>query len=179
VLLLEVLLYNNLIFQILSEADDLDNRVAALRAIESQKVQQELKFVKTQMDLIIKNFEVQLQNSKLEQYNSAMRRAEAATASLAAAHQPTEFTFSDDENKSSYVPQIGDKVYVEGLGGGSTATVVEILSEDGSCIVQYGKIKARTKNNKMKLAQRDAKETSASSVQRKVGLHLLYNRSFT
>jgi allantoinase/DNA mismatch repair protein MutS2 len=170
VLLLEVLLvYNNSIFQILSEADNLDNRVAALRAIESQKVQQELKFVKTQMDLIIKNFEVQLQNSKLEQYNSAMRKAEAATASLAAAHQPTEFTFSDDENKSSYVPQIGDKVYVEGLGGGSTATVVEILSEDGSCIVQYGKIKARTKNNKMKLAQRDTKETSASSVQRKVG----------
>ncbi|KAM0876152.1 hypothetical protein ACQ4PT_036361 [Festuca glaucescens] len=156
-------LYN----EILSEADDLDNRVAALRAIESQKVQQELKFVKTQMDLIIKNFEVQLQNSKLEQYNSAMRKAEAATASLAASHQPTEFTFSDDENKSSYVPKIGDKVYVEGLGGGSTATVVEILSEDGSCIIQYGKIKARTKNNKMKLAQRDAKETSASSVQRK------------
>ncbi|CAM0901764.1 unnamed protein product [Alopecurus aequalis] len=156
-------LYN----EIRSEAVDLDNRLAVLRARESQKVQEELKFVKTQMDLIIKNFEVQLQNSKLEQYNSAMRKAEAATASLAAAHQPTEFTFSDDEKKSSYVPQIGDKVYVEGLGGGSTATVVEILSEDGSCIVQYGKIKARTKNNKMKLAQRDTKETSASSVQRK------------
>ena len=158
-----------MIFQIRSEADDLDNRVAALRARESHKVQQELKFVKTQMDLIIKNFEVQLQNSKLEQYNSAMRKAEAATASLAAAHQPTEFTFSDDENKSSYIPQIGDKVYVEGLGGESTATVVEILSEDGSCIVQYGKIKARTKNNKMKLAQRDSKETTSSSVQRNVG----------
>ncbi|KAM3391411.1 hypothetical protein ACQJBY_012849 [Aegilops geniculata] len=145
------------------EADELDNRVAALKARESQKVQQELKSVKSQMDLLIKNFEVQLKNSKLEQYNSVMRKAEAATASLAAAHQPTEFAVSDDENKSLYVPQIGDKVYVEGLGGGSMATVVEILSEDGSCMVQYGKIKVRAKNNKMKLAQRDKKETSASS----------------
>ncbi|VAH39002.1 unnamed protein product [Triticum turgidum subsp. durum] len=152
-------LYN----EIRLEADELDNRVAALKARESQKVQQELKSVKSQMDLLIKNFEVQLKNSKLEQYNSIMRKAESATASLAAAHQPTEFAVSDDENKSLYVPQIGDKVYVEGLGGGSMATVVEILSEDGSCMVQYGKIKVRAKNNKMKLAQRDTKETSASS----------------
>jgi hypothetical protein len=35
-LLSEVSLYNNLIFKILSKADDLDNRVAALRAVESQ-----------------------------------------------------------------------------------------------------------------------------------------------
>ncbi|KAM3298957.1 hypothetical protein ACQJBY_040450 [Aegilops geniculata] len=152
-------LYN----EIRLEADELDSRVAALKAKESQKVQQELKSVKSQMDLLIKNFEVQLKNSKLEQYNSIMRKAEAATASLAAAHQPTEFAVSDDENKSLYVPQIGDKVYVEGLGGGSMATVVEILSEDGSCMVQYGKIKVRAKNNKMKLAQRDTKETSSSS----------------
>lgn len=152
-----------MILKIRLEADELDNRVAALKARESQKVQQELKSVKSQMDLLIKNFEVQLKNSKLEQYNSVMRKAEAATASLAAAHQPTEFAVSDDENKSVYVPQIGDKVYVEGLGGGSMATVVEILSEDGSCMVQYGKIKVRAKNNKMKLAQRDTKETSASS----------------
>uniref|UniRef100_A0A453DGL4 DNA mismatch repair proteins mutS family domain-containing protein n=1 Tax=Aegilops tauschii subsp. strangulata TaxID=200361 RepID=A0A453DGL4_AEGTS len=152
-------LYN----EIRLEADGLDSRVAALKAKESQKVQQELKSVKSQMDLLIKNFEVQLKNSKLEQYNSIMRKAESATASLAAAHQPTEFAVSDGENKSLYVPQIGDKVYVEGLGGGSMATVVEILSEDGSCMVQYGKIKVRAKNNKMKLAQRDTKETSASS----------------
>ncbi|KAF7005249.1 hypothetical protein CFC21_020384 [Triticum aestivum] len=163
VLSVETSLDNNLILKIRLEADELDSRVAALKAKESQKVQQELKSVKSQMDLLIKNFEVQLKNSKLEQYNSIMRKAESATASLAAAHQPTEFAVSDDENKSSYVPQIGDKVYVEGLGGGSMATVVEILSEDGSCMVQYGKIKVRAKNNKMKLAQRDTKETSASS----------------
>jgi allantoinase/DNA mismatch repair protein MutS2 len=76
-LLSEVLLYNNLIFKILSKADDLDNRVAALRAVLSQKVQQELKFVKTRMDMLIKNFEVQLQISKLAQYNSAVTKAEA------------------------------------------------------------------------------------------------------
>lgn len=152
-----------MIWKIRLEADDLDSRVAALRARESQKVHQELKFVKSQMDLIIKNFEVQLKNSKLEQYNSLMRKAEAATASLAAAHQPTDITSNDEENQSSYVPQIGDKVYVEGLGGGSLATVVETLGEDGSCMVQYGKIKVRVKSNKMKLAERGTQETAASS----------------
>ncbi|KAG8043952.1 hypothetical protein GUJ93_ZPchr0458g22560 [Zizania palustris] len=152
-------LYN----EIRLEADDLDSRLAALRATEYEKVQQELKFVKSQMDQIIKNFEVQLKNSELEKYNSLMRKAEAATASLAAAHQPTDFTFSDEENENPYVPEIGDKVYVEGLGGGSMANVVETLGEDGSCKVQYGKIKVRVKRNKIKLVQGGTKETSASS----------------
>uniref|UniRef100_A0A0D9WBA2 Smr domain-containing protein n=1 Tax=Leersia perrieri TaxID=77586 RepID=A0A0D9WBA2_9ORYZ len=152
-------LYN----EIRSEAEDLDSRVEVLRATESDKVQQELKFVKSQMDQIIKKFEVQLKNSELEQYNSLMRKAEAATASLAAAHQPTDIIFSDEENESSYVPEIGDKVYVEGLGGGSMASVVETLGEDGSCMVQYGKIKVRVKGNKIKLVQRGTKDTLASS----------------
>ncbi|KAL6844341.1 hypothetical protein ACP4OV_026014 [Aristida adscensionis] len=152
-------LYN----EILVEADDLESRVAALRAKETQKVQQELKFVKSQMDMIIKNFEVQLKNSKLEQYNSLMRKAEAATASVAAAHQPTDLTFNDEEDQSSFVPQIGDKVYIQGLGGETMATVVETLGEDGSFMVQYGKIKVRVKGNKMKLVQRGIAEIAVSS----------------
>ncbi|CAN6236691.1 unnamed protein product [Urochloa humidicola] len=152
-------LYN----EIRSEADGLESRAAALRTIETQKVQQELKAVKSQMDTIIKNFEVQLKNSELEQYNSLMRKAEAATASVVAAHQPNEITFNDDEKQSSFVPQIGDKVYVQGLGGGTMATVIETLGEDGSCMVQYGKIKVQVKRNKMKLVQRGANETATSS----------------
>jgi len=144
------------------EADDLESRVAALRTRETQKVQQELKVVKSQMDTIIKNFEVQLKNSKLEQYNSLMRKAEAATASVVAAHQPNEITFNDDENQSLFVPQIGDKVYIQGLGG-TMATVIETLGEDGSCIVQYGKIKVQVKRSKMKLVQRGTNETATSS----------------
>ncbi|TVU16624.1 hypothetical protein EJB05_40197 [Eragrostis curvula] len=149
--------------EIRSEAADLDTRVATLRARESQKVQQELKYVKSQMDMIIKNFEMQLKNSKLEQFNSLMRKAEAATASVAAAHQPTDITFNDEENQSSFVPQIGDKVYIQGLGGGTMATVVETLGEDGSCMVQYGKIKLRVTRNKMKLVQRGTNEATVSS----------------
>ncbi|RLM65378.1 hypothetical protein C2845_PM16G24260 [Panicum miliaceum] len=152
-------LYN----EIRLEADDLESRVAALRTRETQKVQQELKVVKSQMDTIIKNFEVQLKNSKLEQYNSLMRKAEAATASVVAAHQPNEITFNDDENQSLFVPQIGDKVYIQGLGGGTMATVIETLGEDGSCIVQYGKIKVQVKRSKMKLVQQGTNETATSS----------------
>lgn len=153
--------------KILSEADDLESRIAALRSRETQKVQQELKIVKSEMDTIIKNFEVQLKNSKLEQYNSLMRKAEAATASVVAAHEPNEITFDDDENQSLFVPQIGDKVYIQGLGGGTMATVIETLGEDGSCIVQYGKIKVQVKRSKMKLVQRGTNGT-ASSVKPKV-----------
>nr|XP_034585194.1 LOW QUALITY PROTEIN: endonuclease MutS2-like [Setaria viridis] len=152
-------LYN----EIRSEADDLESRLAALRTRETQKVQQELKVVKSQMDTIIKNFEVQLKNSKLEQYNSLMRKAEAATASVVAAHQPDEITFSDDENQTLFVPQIGDKVYIQGLGGGTMATVIETLGEDGSCMVQYGKIKVQVKRSKMKLVQRGTNEAATSS----------------
>ncbi|CAN6269794.1 unnamed protein product [Urochloa humidicola] len=152
-------LYN----EIHSEADDLESRVAALRTRETQKVQQELKVVKSEMDTIIKNFEVQLKNSKLEQYNSLLRKAEAATASVVAAHQPNEITFNDDENESLFVPQIGDKVYIQGLGGGTMATVIETLGEDGSCMVQYGKIKVQVKRSKMKLVQGGTNETAASS----------------
>ncbi|PVH36027.1 hypothetical protein PAHAL_7G340700 [Panicum hallii] len=152
-------LYN----EIRLEADDLESRVAALRTRETQNVQQELKVVKSQMDTIIKNFEVQLKNSKLEQYNSLMRKAEAATASVVAAHQPNEITFNDDENQSLFVPQIGDKVYIQGLGGGTMATVIETLGEDGSCIVQYGKIKVQVKRSKMKLVQQGTNETATSS----------------
>lgn len=159
-------LYNEIRF----EADDLESRVAALRARETQKVQQELKAVKYRMDTIIKNFEAQLKNSKLEQYNSLMRKAEAATASVVAAHQPSEIAFDDDdENRISFVPQVGDKVYVQGLGGGTMATVVETLGEDESCMVQYGKIKVRVKRSRIKLVQRGTNNeaTTSSSVKAK------------
>ncbi|GJN01299.1 hypothetical protein PR202_ga18555 [Eleusine coracana subsp. coracana] len=145
------------------EAEDLDVRVAALRARESKKVQQELKHVKSQMDMIIKDFEIQLKSSKLEQYNLLMRKAEAATATVSASNQPTDITFTDEENHSSFIPQIGDKVYIQGLGGGTMATVAETLGEDGSCMVQYGKIKVRVKRNNMKLVQRGTNETTVSS----------------
>ena len=167
------------------EADDLESRVAALRTRGTQKVQQELKVVKSQMDTIIKNFEVQLKNSKLEQYNSLLRKAEAATASVVAAHQPNEITFSDDESQSLFVPQIGDKVYIQGLGGGTVATVIETLGEDGSCIVQYGKIKVQVKRSKMKLVQQGTNETAtSSSVKPKVcsvfsaSQHAIYSHQF-
>jgi allantoinase/DNA mismatch repair protein MutS2 len=122
------------------------------------------------MDTIIKNFEAQLKNSKLEQYNSLLRKAEAATASVVAAHQPSEITFDDDENQSLFVPQIGDKVYIQGLGGGTMATVVETFGEDEGCMVQYGKIKVRVKRSKIKLVQRGTNNeaTTSSSVKAKV-----------
>lgn len=135
----------------------------ALKAKETQLIQQELKVVKSQMDSIVKNFENRLQNATPDQFNSIMREAEAAIASLVAAHTPTDDMFDEGtENQNSYVPQIGDKVYVKGLGG-KLATVVEEPGEDGVTMVRYGKIKVRVKKNDMKLFQRTMKDMAVTT----------------
>ncbi|OAY75494.1 Endonuclease MutS2 [Ananas comosus] len=149
--------------EIHSEAEDLDRREVALKAKETQLIQQELKVVKSQMDSIVKNFENRLQNATPDQFNSIMREAEAAIASLVAAHTPTDDMFDGGtENQNSYVPQIGDKVYVKGLGG-KLATVVEEPGEDGVTMVRYGKIKVRVKKNDMKLFQRTMKDMAVTT----------------
>nr|CAD1821048.1 unnamed protein product [Ananas comosus var. bracteatus] len=149
--------------EIHSEAEDLDRREVALKAKETQLIQQELKVVKSQMDSIVKNFENRLQNATPDQFNSIMREAEAAIASLVAAHTPTDDMFDEGtENQNSYVPQIGDKVYVKGLGG-KLATVVEEPGEDGVTVVRYGKIKVRVKKNDMKLFQRTMKDMAVTT----------------
>ncbi|XP_072974209.1 uncharacterized protein [Typha angustifolia] len=151
-------LYN----EICSEAEDLDRREAALKLKQSQLIQNELKVVKSQMDSVIRSFENRLQNSSPSQFNSIMREAEAAIASIVAAHSQTDDLFDEEtENQSSYVPQVGDKVYVKGLGD-KLAIVVEAPGEDGITMVQYGKIKVRVKRNDMKLMQKSINDTSST-----------------
>ncbi|XP_038971157.1 uncharacterized protein LOC103721871 [Phoenix dactylifera] len=149
--------------EIRSEAEDLDKHVAALKAKESQRVQQELKTVKSQMDSIIKNFETQLKNASPYQFKSMMREAEAAIASIVAAHHPGDDTlFGKTDSHSSYIPQIGDKVYVKGLGN-KLATVIEAPAEDDITMVQYGKIKVRVKKTDVKLVEGSMDDTEYSA----------------
>ncbi|KAH7692008.1 Endonuclease MutS2 protein [Dioscorea alata] len=137
-------------FEINSEAEDLDNREAALKAKETKSIQQELRSVSSRMDDIIKKFEKQLENANPDQFNSIMRVAEAAIASIVASHSASGSMLTEEtEYHSTYMPQVGDKVYVKGLGD-KLATVIETLAEDGTAMVQYGKIRIRAKRNDMK-----------------------------
>ncbi|KAJ0963833.1 hypothetical protein J5N97_028955 [Dioscorea zingiberensis] len=137
-------------FEISSEAEDLDTREAALKAKETRSIQQELKSVNSQMDAIIKKFENQLQNARPDQFNSIMRESEAAIASIVGSHRASGCMLPEEtDNHSSYVPQVGDKVYVRGLGD-KLSTVIETTAADGTAMIQHGKVRIRAKRNDMR-----------------------------
>ncbi|CAA6666597.1 unnamed protein product [Spirodela intermedia] len=141
--------------EIHSEAKDLDKREAALKAKESQMALQELKLVRSQVDAILLKFEKQLQDASPDQYNAILRKSEAAIAVIVEAHCSVGDSSEEDATafSSSYAPiQVGDQVYVKRLGG-KVATVVEAPGDDGSVLVQYGKISVRVKRSDLKVAR--------------------------
>ncbi|KAG8385562.1 hypothetical protein BUALT_Bualt03G0058100 [Buddleja alternifolia] len=131
--------------EIHDEADDLDVREAALKAKERQQIQEELKVVKTEIDTIVQEFEKQLKNAGPNDYNMLLKKAESIIATIVQAHQPPDVPV-DSTTSSSYIPQIGEKVLIKGLGN-KLATVVEAPSDDNTALVQYGKIRVRLNLN--------------------------------
>ncbi|MQL84183.1 hypothetical protein Taro_016665 [Colocasia esculenta] len=149
--------------EIHSEAKDLDKREAALKAKEAQEVHQEVKLVKSQIDVIIKNFEEQLQSASPDQFNILMRQSEAAIASIVEAYRLTQASRQEDSaHQSSYTPQVGDQVHVRKLGN-KVATVMEAPGDDGSVLVQSGNISVRVKRNDIKLIRSGEAVNSTSS----------------
>ncbi|ONK79701.1 uncharacterized protein A4U43_C01F9160 [Asparagus officinalis] len=147
-----------LYLELQSEATDLDRREDALKAKEVQRLQQELRSAKHQMDAVVKNFEMQLQKANPVQVSSIIRGSEAAISSIVAAHSPSELLYEPADSHKSYITKIGEKVYVKGLGT-KLATVTEVGAEDGSVMVQYGKIKVRVKGRDIKPVQSNVKHT--------------------
>ncbi|XP_077241754.1 DNA mismatch repair protein MutS, type 2 [Tasmannia lanceolata] len=148
--------------EILSESEDLDKREAALKAKESQRIQQELKAAKSQMDSTVKNFENQLNSASSDQFNSLIRESEAAIASIVEAHC-SEFSVRESGSSSSYTPKIGDQVQVKGFGS-KLAAVVEVSGDDNTALVQYGKMNLRVKKNDMKAVMSSKGNAMPSSV---------------
>lgn len=144
--------------QLQSEATDLDRREDALKATEVQRLQQELRSAKHQMDAVVKNFEMQLQKANPDQFSSIIRGSEAAISSIVAAHSPRELLYEPADGHKSYIPKIGEKVYVKSLGT-KLATVTEVAAEDGSVMVQYGRIKVRVKGRDIIPVQSNVKHT--------------------
>ncbi|KAK1284001.1 DNA mismatch repair protein MSH7 [Acorus calamus] len=139
--------------EIHSEAEGLEKREAALKAKASLLVQRELRDVKSQMDAVVKRFQNHLNRSNDDQLTLLLRESEAAIASIVAAHTSEDESLTNDADGSNlYTPKIGDQVRVQGLGD-KLATVVEEPLDNGTALVQYGKIRVRVKIKDMKAIQ--------------------------
>ena len=138
--------YSSNIAKIQGEAEDLDQREMELMAKETQQVQHELEHAKSQIETVIQKFEKQLRISGRDQLNYLIRESESAIASIVKAHTPADSFPINEADRALYTPQIGEQVHVKGLGG-KLATVVESPGDDGTIMVQYGKVKVRVKKS--------------------------------
>lgn len=140
-------LYLTVIFtamKIREEAEDLAQREVILKATETQKIQLEIKSAISQIEDVVNEFEKQLRNASTDQFNSLLKQSESAVASIVKAYSSTKGLPTRGTPASSYMPQKGEKVHVKGLGY-KFATVVEVEADedDGTVLVQCGKMKVR------------------------------------
>ncbi|KAF3787893.1 Endonuclease [Nymphaea thermarum] len=138
--------------EILGEAKDLDWREAALEALVSQQIQDETRRAKTQINDVLMGFEGKLSTHNCDLVNALIREAEIAISSIVAAHESTHeiASFSKSGGENSYIPKVGDRVHVRGLGD-KLGTIVEAPCGDDTTLVQYGKVRLRVGKNDLKL----------------------------
>ncbi|XP_059670994.1 uncharacterized protein LOC132316531 isoform X2 [Cornus florida] len=159
----------NIYHEIRDEAEDLDGREVALKAKETRQVERELRTAKSQIETIILEFENQLRSARADQFNSLVKKAESAIASIVETHCPTDGFSVKDADVHSYTPQLGEQVHVKGLGS-KLATVVEVPADDDNVLVQYGKIRVRVNKSSiicLPNSQKNAATSSNSLLKRK------------
>ncbi|KGN64678.2 hypothetical protein Csa_013053 [Cucumis sativus] len=152
-----------LYYEIQEEAKDLDKRERALMALETKRAQQEAAAIKSKIETVVQEFEEQLKTSGTDQINSLIKKAESAIASICEAYSPTEHSRPSVANTNSYTPQLGEQVFVTGLGN-KLATVVEVSDDEEMILVQYGKIKARVKKSSVKALPNSGKKAAANTL---------------
>ncbi|KAJ6402073.1 hypothetical protein OIU84_014196 [Salix udensis] len=142
--------------EIQAEAEDLDGRVKALMAKETQLVQLELKAANSQIETLVQNFENQLRKASPDQFNSLIKKSESAIASIVEAYCSSDSLPASETDTSSYTPKLGEQVLVKRLGN-KLATVVEAPRDDESVLVQYGKIRVRMKKSDIRAIKSEKK----------------------
>ena len=166
--------------QIRDEAEDLDKRERALIALETKRARQETEAIKSKINTVVQEFEEKLKIIGADQFNSLIREGESKIASICEACRPTDNSRPVVANKSSYTPQLGEQVFVTGLGN-KLATVVETSDDEETILVQYGKIKARVKKRSVKALPNSDKAAAAAakspSYSEKQVSSLLFNHS--
>ncbi|XP_050369996.1 uncharacterized protein LOC126788077 [Argentina anserina] len=151
--------------EIQDEAEDLDERKRALMAKESLQIQKELKIVKSQLEAVLHEFDNRMKNAGTDQLNLLIKKSEAAIASIIEAHSPKDGFLVSETSETTYTPQYGEKVYLKGLRD-KVATVVEAPGDDGTVLVQYGKIKVRLKSNEIRAIPSSDKTATTNSAPR-------------
>ena len=144
------------------EAEDLDSRETALMVKETIKVQQDLQTAKSQMENGVQEFEIQLRTASTEQFNSLIKKSESAISSIVESYSPGYGTSGSERETNLYTPEVGEQVHLKGLRG-KLATVVEALADDGTVLVQYGKIKVRVKKSDIQALPSSSKKATTSS----------------
>ncbi|KAL8114708.1 hypothetical protein AgCh_021539 [Apium graveolens] len=153
-------LYN----EIREEAEDLAQREVIMKATEAQQIRREIKSAVTQIEEIVNEFDNQLRNASTDQFNTLLKQSESAIASVVEVHRSNKgFPTTGTPASSSYIPQIGEKVHVKGLGY-KFATVVEVeADEDGTVLVQCGKMKVRVDISSISPPTPTVKDTTNSA----------------
>lgn len=152
-------LYN----EIQEEAKDLDKRERALMALETRRARQETAAIKSKIESVVQEFEEKLKTSGTDQLSLLIKKSESAIASICEACSPTNNPRLNVANTNSYTPQLGEQVFVTGLGN-KLATVVEASDDEETILVQYGKIKVRVKKSSVKALPNSEKLTAANTL---------------
>ncbi|CAK9181793.1 unnamed protein product [Ilex paraguariensis] len=71
--------------------------------------------------------------------------------------------FAPRETDGSYIPQLGEQVYVKALGN-KLATVVEAPGDDDAVLVQYGKIRVRVNISSLRAISNSERNAASSNV---------------
>ncbi|KAL9236776.1 hypothetical protein vseg_011408 [Gypsophila vaccaria] len=148
--------------EIEGEARDLGWRQKALIAKETQQIEQELEAIKSQIENVVNEFENQLRSVDIDQYGSIIKKAELEIASLVSNHSPIiDRVSGETEGPQTFQP--GDQVRVKRLGG-KLATVVEVSEEDGTVVIQYGKVRSRVEKSGIQAVNEEIAVTSRSQM---------------
>lgn len=143
-------------------------------ALETRRARQETEAIKFKIETVVQEFEEQLKNAGADQFNSLIRKTESVIASICEAYGPTDKSRVGVVNTNSYTPQLGEQVFVTGLGN-KLATVVETSDDEEMILVQYGKIKVRVKKSSVKALPNSEKKAAAKSpLYSKKQVHLLF-----
>ncbi|KAJ4975318.1 hypothetical protein NE237_000424 [Protea cynaroides] len=162
--------------EIQSEAEDLDQRLAALKKKETLQAIYDVKAAKSQIDAVVQNFENQLRSASPDQFNLLIRKSKAAITSIVEAHYRSNGFAAQGMNNSSYIPQIGEQVRVMSLGD-KLATVVEAPGDDGTILVQYGKMRVRVKQINIKAPPSGEISSSATRQKRQGQQHRISKKT--
>lgn len=149
--------------KIRDEAEDLDRREAALMATETQKVKREIKAAKSQLEAVLQEYENQLRRTSADQVTLPINKSESAIASIVEAYCPSDVFSTRETGDSSYTPQIGDQVHVEGLRN-KLATVIEAPGDEATVLVQCGKVRVRVNRSTITALKGSNVAASKSSV---------------